>query len=299
MCVCVCACSVGNSCQFKIISYRYILQFFKVSSYSLTVTGLVCTIIGLFIMTDWQAIGNDPCTAYSILHHPQLLEFYKQELTEQRQDKKRLCSSPNNKSSIALLDAQETTCSLVTSCEQTALKAVFQVEYVKTPKAEVCFDRIEASNVGPKSLKTLKQSTESSDAVHCASLDESSRTVSSCFLLKKSNISIDRSLLMWAHMQSLEVVYVDEEVYHMAVNRCESAGEHCHWIPNSPVTGKHCSDCQPICRDTRRTLHFAQFGLGLVFFFSTLTLLFTGTFLLLSDTVSKSYQVIILPIATL
>ncbi|CAI8004572.1 hypothetical protein GBAR_LOCUS3960 [Geodia barretti] len=283
----------------------YTLQFFKVSSYSLTVTGLVCTIIGLLVMTDWQAIGNDPCTAYSILHHPELLEFYKQELTQQEQEQNRLCSSStgrkyDNSSIAALLDAQETTCSLVTSCEsgmrgkETDVKAIFQVEYVETPQAEVCFHRIQSGSneVRVQSLRTVESLSESSGAVHCTSSDvgsEPSRTASSCFLLhKKSNVSIDRSLLTWVHMQSLQVV--EREVYQMAVNRCESAGEHCHWIPNSPVTGKHCSDCQPICRDTRRTLNFAQFGIGLVFFFSTLTFLFTGAFLLLSDTVSKSYQ---------
>jgi hypothetical protein len=284
----------------------YILQFFKVSSYSLTVTGLVCTIIGLLVMTDWQAIGNDPCTAYSIMHHPELLEFYKQEQQEKEQD--RLCSSStgrkyDNSSIAALLDAQDTSCSLVTSCEPDMredktrdVKAIFQVEYVETPQAEVCFHRIQSSSneVGAQSLRTVESLSESGGAVHCTSSDvasESSRTASSCFLLHKKsnvNVSIDRSLLTWVHMQSLQVV--EGGVYQMAVNRCESAGEHCHWIPNSPVTGKHCIDCQPICRDTRRTLHFAQFGIGLVFFFSTLTFLFTGAFLLLSDTVSKSFQ---------
>ena len=66
--------------------------------------------------------------------------------------------------------------------------------------------------------------------------------------LAESNIAESRMV----SVQSLQVV--EGEVYQMAVNRCVSAGEHCHWIPNSLVTGKHCSDCQPICRSTLSTL---------------------------------------------
>ena len=90
-------------------------------------------------------------------------------------------------------------------------------------------------------------------------------------------------------VQSLQVV--EDTVYQMAVNRCESAGDHCHWIPNSQVTHKHCSDCQPICRGTRRTLNFVQFVVGMVFFSLTLPLAYTGGFLLLSETISKPFQV--------
>ena len=283
------------------------------SSYGLTVTGLVCTIIGLLIVTDWQAIGKDPCTAYSILHNPTLMEYYRDELREQQQQMSestldqttRWCSTStgsnrHNNLSVALIEVQETTCRLVRNCDSsrkgdmTEVKAVFQVEYVET-QAEVCFDRIQTYEVSEDNLrpsKRLSDYEDSGDTVRCTSSDVgsvSSRTASSCFLLQKSNISINKSLLAWVHMQSLEVV--EDEVYQMAVNRCESAGEHCHWIPNSPMTGRRCIDCQPICRDTYRTLHFTQFGVGLVFLFSTFTFLFTGIFLLLSDTVSKLFQV--------
>ena len=147
------------------------------------VLGLLCTTTALLLMTDWQAIGSDSCTQYSLFHHPQLADQYRLKLAE--------------------------------------------------------------SNVSESGLVSV---------------------------------------------QSLQVV--EGEVYQMAVNRCESAGEHCHWIPNSRVTGQHCSDCQPICRSTQHTLNFIQFMFGVMLFFSTTSLLYNGSFLLLSDCVSKKYQVL-------
>ena len=155
------------------------------NSYYLTVVGLVCTITALLIITDWQAIGNDPCTDYSLFHHPQLADQYTLQLA--------------------------------------------------------------GSNVSESGMVSI---------------------------------------------QSLQMV--EGEVYQMAVNRCESAGEHCHWIPNSQVTHRHCSDCQLICRNTQHTLNFIQFIVGLFLFYSTLSLMFTGVFLLLSESVSTTYQVYII-----
>ena len=135
-------------------------------------------------MTDWQAIGSDPCTEHSLFHHPQLADQYRLELAE--------------------------------------------------------------SNISQSGMVSV---------------------------------------------QSLQVV--EGEVYQMAVNRCESAGEHCHWIPNSLVTGKHCSDCQPICRSPRHTLNFVQFTVGFSFFSSTIAFAYIGTFLLLSNTIPKQHQVLV------
>ena len=143
---------------------------------------MVCTIIGLLIMTDWQSLGGDPCIKYSLFDHPGLADQYKLQLAE--------------------------------------------------------------SNVSESGM---------------------------------------------VRVQSLQVV--EGEVYQLAVNKCEAAGTQCHWIPNSLVTGENCNDCQPMCRSTKRTLNFVQFVIGLFFFYATLPLMFTGIYLLLSESVSKPYQV--------
>ena len=169
---------------YSIILFRYFLQYFNMKSYGLTTWGLVCTIVSLLILTDWQAIGSDPCTEYSLFHHPQLADQYRLQLAQ--------------------------------------------------------------SNVSESGMVSI---------------------------------------------QSLQVV--EDEVYQMAVNRCESAGEHCHWIPNSLVTHEHCSDCQPICRNPQHTLNFIQFIVGIGLYFSTTQLMYSGVYWLLSDTVSKKYQVLL------
>ena len=42
--------------------------------------GITLTIIALLLMTDWQAIGSDPCVDYSLFHHPQLADQYRVQL---------------------------------------------------------------------------------------------------------------------------------------------------------------------------------------------------------------------------
>ena len=144
---------------------------------------MVCTIISLLILTDWQAMCHDPCTDYSLFHHPELIEEYKSQLT--------------------------------------------------------AFNSSVSDDLSTRSLSD-----------------------------------------------------VDKDVYHIAVSRCLSAvGDQCHWIPHSLLTHKHCHDCQPICRSTEHTLTFAQFIIGILLLISTLPLMYTGLFLLLSNSVSLSLQV--------
>ena len=280
------------------------------SSYALTVTGMVCTIIAFLMMADWQAIGNDPCTAYSLFRRPQLLDYYREQLRESKKlpvlhnksdyTEFRVCLSTIESMEFNISsDVQGTSCALVNSCDLNGAdgsraQAIFNVKHEEPTHGETCFEQVQShEKVRVQTLVTARELSNFKErsSVHCSSaLGPSSSEVSSCFLMDdKNNESIDDSLLAWVHVQSWQVV--EEEVYQLAVNRCESAGKHCHWIPNSKVTHKHCSDCLPICRDSRRTLHFAQFAIGLTFFFSTFTFLFTGFFLLLSDTVSRTFQV--------
>ena len=58
----------------------FLLQSLKVKSYGLTLLGMLTTMTSLLLMTDWQAIGHDPCMDYSLLHHPHLIDEYKLEL---------------------------------------------------------------------------------------------------------------------------------------------------------------------------------------------------------------------------
>lgn len=93
-----------------------------------------------------------------------------------------------------------------------------------------------------------------------------------------------------AQVQVLQVV--DNSVYYVAVNACESANKYdCHWIPNSLITKKHCDDCQPICRSVYRTLNFVQFTIGAVLFIISMPIARVSVTAVISASVSKSSQV--------
>jgi len=34
--------------------------------------GITASIVGAALIADWQAIGHDPCTQFSLFHHPEL-----------------------------------------------------------------------------------------------------------------------------------------------------------------------------------------------------------------------------------
>ena len=296
--------------------YRYTLQYFKFSGYMLTVVGMMCTLVGLLIMTDWQAIPHDPCTDHSLFHHPELAHLYRDLLTPpngtatdvERYQYKLCILQPSNYCKIDTLAVQQSlhysknteiknelqlNCTPVDSCPKwsyshTAMHFVSHVDYSNG----ICLNHIHTNSELPKhDLDTPNH--PAGNVVLCTSRLSSS----SCFILDPEcqndtlMLSLaDQSLLAEAHVQSLQVV--EKAVYQKAVSECESAGEHCHWIPDSRVTHKHCSDCQPICRSTQHTLNFVQFTIGMAFFFSTLHLWLTGAFLLLSNSVSRSFQVL-------
>jgi len=52
------------------------MQFLKINSRIITILGIICSILGLAIMADWQSILYDPCTEYSLYHHPELARNY-------------------------------------------------------------------------------------------------------------------------------------------------------------------------------------------------------------------------------
>lgn len=292
---------------------RYVLQYFKISSYCLSVSGLVCTIIGLLIMTDWQSIGDDPCMDHSLFHHPELINYYRLQLKDSNISDMlsrvedyhyKWCSSSMVNTTLATyqssllsdFDEEKTypTCNPVSSCANTSKpshSAIQVIFHLYSRQGHICLNHIQTHHTAEQISQSQMLTPEENNAVLCTSGQNS---ISSCFVLKStsenSTISLDTSLLAEVYMQSLEVV--EGALYKMVVNLCESAVDHCHWMPNSQVTHKHCSDCQPICRSTQRTLNFVQFVIGLTMFFSTLTLLYTGVFLLLSDCVSKAFQVL-------
>ena len=52
--------------------FRLFMQSLKINSRIITILGMVFSILGLAIMADWQSVMYDPCTEYSLYHHPEL-----------------------------------------------------------------------------------------------------------------------------------------------------------------------------------------------------------------------------------
>lgn len=254
----------------------------------------------LLIMTDWQAIPNDSCTEYSLFHSAHLEDQYRMQLlmsddtAKLKSYQERLIpgteiplnyyalyfKSGYKSNSNRLMAHDDISCSLVSQCPVCENTSISSPNCLNLVLNNSCNDH-----------NTTLQRTLLCNAVSGGS------SISSCFIIESSpnddthvemQTSTATSLLTQVHIQSLRVV--DDRVYEVAVNKCESV-DHCHWIPNSRITHQHCSDCQPICRSTQRTLNFVQFTVGLALLMCTMEVMYIGMFLLLSDSVSKSYQV--------
>ena len=94
-----------------------------------------------------------------------------------------------------------------------------------------------------------------------------------------------------AHTQELHPV-LNVTAYNIAMNVCESLREsqyHCHWIPKS--TGTLCQACPAICRGIDHTLNFIQYTIGAFIFQSTMSVARVSIMIVISDVVSKDYQV--------
>ena len=48
------------------------IQELKINGRILAMLGVTASVVGAALITDWQAIGNDPCTQFSPFHHPEL-----------------------------------------------------------------------------------------------------------------------------------------------------------------------------------------------------------------------------------
>ena len=240
--------------------------------------------IGLLIMTDWQAIPYDHCTELSIFHNPQLVDQYKWKLL-----------MTNDSTEVkSVKTSTEYACQL--GLDYIAL--YYFPNYESSDKDVTCFPVTKCPVCENTTQNCIKKvlfgffndvRTASQRVILCNSLSASGSTVSSCFITHLERATT--SLLTEVHLQSLKVV--SDRVYELAVDECEST-DHCNWIPNSRVTHHYCSDCQPICRNPDRTLSFVQFTVGLTVLMCTMDVMYIGVFLLLSDSVSKSFQVVVI-----
>ena len=281
------------------------MQYLYLSAFFLTVSGMACSIAGFLIMTDWQAIPHDPCTNYSLFHHPELADSYRMQLSESSsttslstannlcipQPVGQIMSLPGDlyvQSDLWQWEKHNQSsfrCSVSNTCEKcNQLHEDSCIHFISTADMGICLSHKNPSNTG------LMYTNSTLPTFMLCTLQHQKHNSSSCFTVgPEADVqSSGQSFFAAVHIQSLQVV--QSAVYEIAVNGCESV-DNCHWIPNSQVTHKHCSDCQPICRNPKHTLNFVQFMIGVNLFFSTIPIMNTGIMLMMSNAVSKSFQV--------
>ena len=285
------------------------LQYLKFSRFFLTVFGMACTIAGLLAITDWQAIPHDPCTNYSLFHHPELADSYRMQVFESPPDNSSLVATSHLSISPPVGEKMQLVGDLYAQSDLWQWKS-----HNKTFRCSVS-NTCEMCSLHPE--ETCTHFVSAVDNRICLSQNDSPDTVDSGFTYSTLNESQPFLLCTLQHeMYNCSICYMEpgeEElqgsiqsflpevnakalhlvrrpVYQIAVSQCESVDQ-CHWIPHSLVTHKHCNDCQPICRSTKHTLNFIQFTAGINFLFATLPIMYTGTMLMLSNSVSRRYQV--------
>ena len=219
----------------------------KFSNQAIALIGILTTIIGYLMLTDFQAIAYDPCTEYSPFHHPE--QFRNQSmnslpLSTHNSFKLSLNIHPR----IRMLLGENRTMDWDTQfnvwyiCE----KVVFCKSNINIPTIDLHFQNLLAGEIQDSLLSChIPVSYDfNSKPSFCINLIEG----------KSSDVS--------ATIQTL--VVLPDDIYTKASNSCMTALDgQCHWIPFSTVTRKKCKDCPPICRGKHQTLSLAQIVIGL------------------------------------
>ena len=55
------------------------MRLLRINTRIICIFGLTVSMIGAFLLADWQSIPNDPCTELSLFHNPELADQYRAE----------------------------------------------------------------------------------------------------------------------------------------------------------------------------------------------------------------------------
>ncbi len=260
--------------------YRLIFQCAKLSNQGITIVGILTTVVGYLLLTDFQAMPYDPCTEYSPFHHPEIIDYFdntSQVSIFENEDIFSM-SEPVTESVLKLKSIQFSSNVDIkinddhlfnTNLGQTTEFKCQQVEECLCKLSMPCVDYPINANLNPKlnsqNPNLYKCTTDKGPLTLCTYISENQLLVSPTKL----------STLEIASIESINVLPKDE--YFLAKNNCILAnvsGHQCHWTPSSTIVNNECEDCQPICRSVSQTLTFAQFslGMGLLIYSSALQL---------------------------
>ena len=300
--------------------YSFVMQGSGLSSRINVVIGILITISGGILLTDWQALPSDHCIEYSPFHHPELREKYASEavnvFSPMNHDAIQRSTTQTSSGEIAYNKIQANVCfprsyvdisnfnvsdtmlkctevDSCVNCLTEDVTAAFPVPSVPCFSLDYRADKLCTTGDGYIPLRgpttTYLCNIESSKYCACVIIPRNSTT--SPLNDSESIVLQEPSLDQSVHIQTLQLI--EESVYNVAVNKCESLHDThgCHWIPQSKITGKLCGDCQPICRSVYHTLTFIQFCIGTILLQISLPSSRVSAVNILTDVVHKDIQV--------
>ncbi len=257
------------------------------------IIGILISISGYLLVTDWQTIPYDPCTEYSPFHHPDL--FYN---NSNIPDKQPVSDNPN-----FIVDTSFILNPILTYNS----KKIPERKYSTYPLNFVCERSTSCPVCGKQAnnqldicLTLVKSKDSSSRLFHRASRSMVSNQfleIYSCFL-EDHNLCLniysnsDPSNILPLDVEIQRLMVLPNDVYERASNSCEKAlNGQCHWIPFSAITGEKCIDCPQICRGKQQTLLFPLFVIGMALLLFSNPLMWVPTIALANNQTPKSLQV--------
>ena len=273
------------------------------------------TFAACILSADWQAIPPDPCTDFSPFHRPELIPNHSNNQSHSRSTPVNASLShfiiniqlgSNNGSVLTRLEAP-LSCEQVGSCDCTRLQ-----DCIYRAHGSHSYSRTTLYAHAPSALylPPIVFSCQLKPYHDTPSLPHQLLEPVCIFLYQnRTELPLTGSWTGRGHSlqdvtdPSLEPAYIQEltvltdSVYNSSRHNCEHANVttgRCHWIPSSVITGKECSDCQPICRNTEQTLRFWQFVLGTSILMAALPLLWVSLVAISSIQVRVESQVRVL-----
>ncbi len=266
--------------------HRLIFQYARLSNQGITLVGILTTITGYLLLTDFQAIPYDQCTEYSPFHHPGITDYYKFPLPNTFMTSQSMSASLPKLKDIQFssnLDVKVGDGSLLhTNFGMTSKFHCQQVQDCLCNPSTPCVHYPD-TNVQLNSEDLYKCTSNESPMIVCVHLSHNPIP---------QNSPHEISTPEFSEIESITVL--PKSLYFVARNSCIEAnvtGHQCHWIPSSTITKKECEDCQPICRSVSQTLTFAQFSLGMVLLIYSSALQLPPIVALLTNQSPKHLQV--------
>ncbi len=245
------------------------------------IIGILITICGYLVMTDWQTIPYDPCTEYSPYHHPELLQnvtAIKLNYTS-RYSTAATSSSLLLQSSIKFNFENNRTQSLSLQLPIQMFERCMQTSHCDCSRDK---SKCLTFNIADEHIQnTVQDEMKQLEAFNCS--------------IHPYTICLKRPInLETLNVEAQSVQVLTNNQFNTASNVCIEAiipHHRCHWIPFTMFTGKKCADCPPICRSTHQTLTLTQFVVGVSLFMMGYSLTWVTVLAISSNVTPKPLQV--------